>query len=104
MLENTGEKSVKSYNDEVFSDLSTGCPLLVGEMVPRNGGVGKALFLCVADDPFDKAPKTRILRFKAPGREVSVKVGDSYLPMRRDADGWYECVVSSCQGILIEAK
>ncbi|MBR5175711.1 MAG: hypothetical protein IKW89_07240 [Bacteroidales bacterium] len=104
MLENIGEKSVQSYNDEVFSDLSTGCPLLVGEMVPRNGGVGKALFLCVADDPFDKAPKKHSLRFKAPGKEVSVKCGGEYLPMRRDADGWYECVVSSCQGILIEAK
>ena len=63
------------------------------------------MFFCVfvADDPFDKAPKTHLLRFKAPGREVSVKCGNSYLPMRRDAEGWYECVVSSCQGLLIEA-
>ena len=104
MLDGTGEKSLKAYNDEVFSDLSAGCPLLVGEMVARDGGKDKALFVCVADDPFDKALKMRNLRFKAPGREVSVKSGDSYLPMRRDADGWYECAVSSCQGILIEAK
>ena len=104
MLKDTGEKSVKSYNDEVFSELSAGCPLLVGEMVPRDGSEAKALFLCVADDPFDKAPKARKLRFKAPGREISVRVGDSYLPMRRDAEGWYECEVYSCQGILIEAK
>ena len=102
MLEGTGEKSLKVYSDEVFSDLSAGCPLVVGEMVAREGE-GKALFVCVADDPFDKAPKTRTLRFKAPGKEVSVKGGEGYIPMKRDAQGWYECQVSSCQGILIEA-
>ena len=73
-------------------------------MTARNCGKARALFVCVADDPFDKAPKKHTLRFKVPGREVSVKSGDGYLPMRRDAEGWYECTVSSCQGILIEAK
>ena len=103
MLDGTGEESSPVYKDEVFTDLSAGCPLIVGEMTAKDGGEGKALFVCVADDPFDKAPKTHKLRFKAPGREVSVRCGDSYLPMRRDAEGWYECVVSSCQGLLIEA-
>lgn len=103
MLDGTGEKSLSVYKDEVFTDLSAGCPLVIGEMTAKDGGDGKALFVCVADDPFDKAQKTHKLRFKAPGREVSVKCGDSYLPMRRDAECWYECVISSCQGLLIEA-
>ena len=103
-LEGTGEKSINEYSDEVFTNLAAGCPLLVGEMTARDGSLAKALFVCVADDPFDKAPKKHLLRFKAPGREVSVKSGDGYLPMRRDSEGWYECTVSSCQGVLIEAK
>lgn len=102
--EDTGEKSVGKYDDGVFSDLSAGCPLVVGGMEARNGSPDRALFVCVADDPFDKAPKKHTLRFKAPGREITVRGGDGYLPMRRDAEGWYECTVSSCQGILIEAK
>ena len=103
MIQGTGEKSLKAYGDGVFSDLSAGCPLLVGEMAARDGSEAKALFVCVADDPFDKAHKSYTLRFKAPGKEVSVLGGEGYLPMRRDAEGWYFCTVSSCQGILIEA-
>ena len=59
MLEGTGEKSVKVYSDNVFQDLSACCPLVVGKMVPRDGRAAEALFICVADDPFDKAPKTK---------------------------------------------
>ena len=103
-LAGTGEKSLDEYSDGVFSNLSAGCPILVGEMAARDGGSGRALFICVADDPFDKAPRKHTLRFKAPGRDVSVRGGDGYLPMRRDSEGWYECTVSSCQGVLIEAK
>ena len=104
MLEGSGEKSVKEYGDEIFSSLSAGCPLIVGEMEPRDGGSAKALFVCIADDPFDKAPRKHTLRFKAPGREISVKGGDGYLPLRRDAEGWCECTVASNQGVLIEAS
>ena len=66
-------------------------------------GVESGLVICVADDPFDKAPKQYKLRFKAPGKEVSVLGGDGYLPMSRNAEGWIECVISSNQGLLIEA-
>ena len=104
MLEETSESSLKEYGDEVFSNLSAGCPLVVGKMVAKDGSAAKALFICVADDPFDKAPKKHLLRFKAPGKEVTVRSGDGCIPMRRDAEGWYEIPVSSCQGILIEAN
>ena len=104
MLEETSESSLKEYSDEVFSNLSAECPLVVGKMVSKDGSDAKALFICVADDPFDKAPKKHLLRFKAPGKEVTVRNGDGYIPMRRDAEGWYEIPVSSCQGILIEAN
>ncbi len=102
-LKECGEKNVKVYEDKIFSDLSAGCPLLVGSMKALDGSEGKALFVCVADDPFDNGPKKHTLRFRAPGREVSVLGPNGYLPMKRDAKGWYECVVSSNQGILIEA-
>jgi hypothetical protein len=103
MLEGTSEKSLKAYEDEVFSSLSAGCPLVVGEMAARDGSADKALFICVADDPFDKAPKTYTLRFRATGRDISILGGDGYVPMKRGADGWVECTVRSCQGLLIEA-
>ena len=103
MLEGTSEKSLKAYEDEVFSSLSAGCPLVVGEMAARDGSADEALFVLVADDPFDKAPKTYTLRFRAPGREISILGGDGYVPMKRGADGWVECTVRSNQGLLIEA-
>jgi len=104
-LDDTGEKAIQKYSDDVFSDLSASgnCPLIVGKMTARDGSSDKALFICVADDPFDEAPARHTLRFRADGKEVSVLGGEGYLPMRRDAEGWYECVVNSCQGVLIEA-
>jgi len=104
MLEGTSETSLKAYEDDVFECLCAGCPLVVGKMAARDGSADEALFICVADDPFDKAPKKYTLRFKAPGRAVSVLGGDGYLPMKRDAEGWCECTVSSNQGLLIEAE
>jgi hypothetical protein len=72
-------------------------------MAARDGSADEALFVLVADDPFDKAPKTYTLRFRAPGREISILGGDGYVPMKRGADGWVECTVRSNQGLLIEA-
>ena len=103
MIEGTGEKSLREYSDDVFSGLSAGCPLLVGEMVSRDGKGGKALFVCVADDPFDKAHKEYTLRFKASGSEVSVLGPDGYIPLERTGEDSFKCTVSSCQGLLIEA-
>lgn len=104
MLEGSLEKGVKVYEDGVFSGLTAGCPIVVGKMEPCKAGKGgDALFVCIADDPTDKAPKTRTLKFKASGREVSVLGGDGYLPLERDGEGWIKCTVSSCQGVLIEA-
>ncbi|MBO6160880.1 MAG: hypothetical protein J6O01_05310 [Bacteroidales bacterium] len=103
MLKGTGVDNVKVYEDGVFAGLTAGCPLLVGQMDARDGGADKALFVFVADDPYDKGAKKHTLRFQAPGREVSILGGDGYVPMKRGADGWVECTVSSNQGLLVEA-
>ena len=99
------EKLLKEYDDGTITGLhaTDGSTLVVGEMVARDGSEGRAAFVCMADDPFGKAPATHTIRFKSDGREVTVLGGDGYLPMRRDANGWYECKVRSCQGILIES-
>ena len=105
-IEGTGEESVREYSDGTFKNLRTtdSCPILVGRMEAKDGSQDEALFICIADDPFDKAPKTHTLHFKAEGKgDISVLGGNGYLPMKRDAEGWYECTVSSCQGILIES-
>ena len=103
LLKGTGVDNVKVYEDGVFAGLTAGCPLLVGQMDARDGSADKALFVFVSDDPFDKGAKKHTLRFQAPGREVSILGGDGYVPMKRGADGWVECTVSSNQGLLIEA-
>jgi len=103
MLEGSGETSVPEYSDGLFSELSAGCPLIVGQMDARDGGKGKALFVCVADDPYDQAPASHVLRFKTRGRKVSVWGGNGPVPLKR-TKGVYECTVSSSQGVLIECR
>ena len=103
MPEGNDKKSLKTYGDDIFSDLTASCPLLVGEMTAKDGSADKALFVFVADDPSDKAPAKHTLRFKAKGREISVLGGDGYIPMKRTGEDLYECTVSSNQGVLIEA-
>ena len=85
-----------------LSDLSAGCPLLVGEMTARGGGRGKALFICVADDPYNEHPQEHTLRFKVKGRKVKAWGGDGPVEVTSTGGGFYEIPLVSNQGLLIE--
>jgi hypothetical protein len=102
MLEGSGEESIPVYSDEVFSELTAGCPILVGKMVARDGGRSRALFICLADDPYDINNQPRTLTFKSK-RRIKVTSGDGPLKVKRKCGGRYEIPVQSNQGILIEA-
>ncbi|MBQ8060756.1 MAG: hypothetical protein IJ205_02265 [Bacteroidales bacterium] len=102
----TGAESVNEYSDETFKELHTTgeCPLLVGRMEGRTRKAGNAVFVCVADDPFDKSPATYTLQFRAGKGKISAYDGNGKIPVKKNSDGVYECSVASSQGILIESS
>lgn len=101
MLEDSGLESQPELEFGRLSGLSADCPLVVGKMTARSGR-GKALFICVADDPYNENPREHTLRFKAKGRKVKALGGDGPIAANRTADGCYEIPVVSNQGLLIE--
>lgn len=103
MLEDSGMENTEVYDDGLFKELSAGCPLIVGRMVAREGKRGRALFICVTDDPYDKDTQTHTLHFKC-RRKITVTSNEGPIPVKRRCGGHYEITVASNQGILIEAR
>ena len=101
MLEDSGLESQPELEYGRLSGLSADCPLVVGKMTAKSGR-GKALFICVADDPYNENPREHTLRFKAKGRKVKALGGDGPIAANSTADGCYEIPVVSNQGLLIE--
>ena len=82
-----------------------GGPLLVGEMMPRCAdSCDRAIFVCAADDPYDKGGTSRKLLFKADGANIRV-VGQKgeVTPTRLD-DGTFEVPIASNAAVLIIAE
>ncbi len=72
-------------------------------MEARDGGRGRALFICVSDDPYDKNPQGHTLSFKC-RKKISVMNNEGPVKVKRKCGGRYEIHVASNQGILIEVK
>lgn len=102
MLEDSQLESQPELEFGRLSGLSAGCPLLVGKMTARNGGRGKALFICVADDPYNENPQEHTIRFTARGRKIKAWGGDGPIKVVRSGKGLYEIPVVSNQGVFIE--
>ena len=68
----------------------------------QRGGRSRALFVCVADDPYNENPQAHTLSFKIKGRKVKALGGDGPIEVIRTADGAFEIPVVSNQGLLIE--
>ena len=100
--EECGLESIDSLDYGRLSGLTAGCPLVVGKMARRGGGRGRALFVCVADDPYNENPQARTLSFKAKGRKVKAMGGDGPIEVIRTGEGTFEIPVVSNQGVLIE--
>jgi hypothetical protein len=101
MLDGSGLENQPELEFGRLTGLSAGCPLVVGKMTARSGR-GKALFICVADDPYSENPQKHTLRFCAKGRRVKALDGDGPIEVSRTADGCYEIPVVSNQALLLE--
>lgn len=101
MLDGSGLESQPELEFGRLTGLSAGCPLVVGKMAARKGR-GKALFICVADDPYNENPQKHTLRFCAKGRKVKALGGNGPIAVSRTADGCYEIPVVSNQALLLE--
>ena len=82
-----------------------GGKLLVGEMAARKEGDGDAVLICAADDPYDKAPKKRTIRFRVKdGCEVRAVGGQGPFPLAKAEDGTLSFEMSSSAGVLLVAS
>jgi hypothetical protein len=100
-------RSVASLNSGVFYDLKAenGTPLVVGEMVSRNGDGSVALMVMAADRPYGDAREIATVRFDVEeGRTLNAYSGDGKVLLTRREDGSYAFSIASNQGVLIIAK
>ncbi|MBO4557960.1 MAG: hypothetical protein J5693_05080 [Bacteroidales bacterium] len=102
MLDDSGIESQSAVDFGPLSGLSAGCPLVAGKMAGRNGSRSKALFICVADDPYDEHPESHTIRFAAKGCKVKAWSGNGPIEVKRCGEGLCEMPVVSNQGVLLE--
>lgn len=75
--------------------------LLVGEMISRAGGGGRALMICAADDPLDEHPGSIVLRFTSTYDWVHAVKGGGPALLFQDDDGVYSLEMRSCSGVML---
>lgn len=103
-LKEVSQTSYAALNNGVFTDVCSEdtSPLVIGSMVSRSGNGSSALFICSADDPYDKAPKEHVVRFKAGNRVVKAYSGSGEIHVKPE-NGYYTIPITSNAGIIIEA-
>jgi len=104
-LKNVNQKSVRGFNGGAFSGVSAvgDQPLVVGHMVARDGGRGEALFVCLADDPYDEDTKTQTVVFRTDGRKAKATGGKGNVKLKWNRKGgFYTMKMKSNEGVLIE--
>ena len=79
-----------------------GLPLVAGEMVARDGGPARALFVFAADDPYDEKPRARHVRFRSAGN-VSALGPDGPVAITRAADGMCTFEIQSSHVVMLIA-
>ncbi len=104
-LKGVRQVSESQFDGGVFKGvaLTDGCPMVVGHMLSRSGNNHSALFICPADDPYDKKPQSHELRFKVQGRKIAVTGVNGKVTPAKLEDGWYTIPVKSSSALLIEA-
>lgn len=106
-LENSKLTSIDAFANDVFGGVREldGHPLLIGEMVSRQGDGSKAMMICAADDPFDRGGRINRVVFEVPkGKTVRVYGGNGQIILQRQADGSFAFDLPSCHGALITAE
>lgn len=79
-----------------------GMPLVIGEMTGRTKENSHALFVCAADDPYSKDPKTTKVTFTCRERNVNAFGGEGKIAVEKNGDV-YSVEIKSNQGIIITA-
>ena len=77
-------------------------PLVVGHMVKRDGSRGEALFICLADDPYDEDTKTQTIVFRTNGKKVKAIGNKGNVKLKWNKKGFYTMKMKSNDGVLIE--
>ena len=94
--------NVATFSNEVCTDLRTadGSKLVVGDMVARDGGEGRALYVFAADDMPDVKRQFRTVRFRT-SQTMRVADGQGELPVSRALDGSLSFRLRDCHGALV---
>jgi hypothetical protein len=101
------DKSVENVSFPPFSEIRTedGGPLLVGKMMPRCAdSCARAVFVCAADDPYDKGGKNRKLLFKTGGAKIRVVGRNQDMEPVIHDDGIAEVPIVSNEAVLMIAE
>jgi len=96
-----------SFTNACFSTVreESGKPLLVGDMVSRQGDDARALFLCAAADPLGThAEDSRLVFGVAEGWRVSAYGGDGPISLTPSEDGLYRVTIPDGDGLLLVAE
>ena len=101
----TDAKPIEALDDGFVRNLraADGDRLVVGGMAPRmNGCSERAYFVLAADDPYDEAPKRRMVSFAlAEGFKARVVGGEGDVPLGTDSSGSRTFGLASSSGALI---
>ncbi len=104
-MTNVQQKSVDTLSTGVFQSVhAEGKPLLVGEMVSRTNDGSFALWLCAADDPYDRENHAYTVHISVQeGIQLIAYTGHGKLPIARAEDGTYTLTMHSNEGVLLIA-
>ncbi len=101
-VENTfilGKENPSQVVDSFTIESVSGGKLLVGALQKREGA-GKGLFLCTADDPYDRNNRETEIVITSQ-KELKVHSGEGEIPLRRRASGDYVVTMVSNQALII---
>lgn len=100
-----GYVSPEAFSCGYFKNVQAGGnPIAVGEMVSRTDPGERALMICAAGDPQDKAPECVEITFESLNRNVQAFGGCGKLPLIKSADGTYSVTAETGSGVLITSR
>ena len=105
-LRRVGQSAVPFSNGVAFRDVKAtdGAPIAVGQMVARDGGNARAIYVVACDDPHDRGEKSHVVSFRADGWSVRALDGEGKVEVVQNADGTLAVPVKSSHGVLVVAK
>jgi len=105
-LRGVGQSAVPFSNGVAIRGVraTDGAPIAVGQMVARDGGNARAVYVVACDDPHDRGEKVHSVSFRADGWEVRALDGDGAVDVVQNEDGTMCVPLKSSHGVLLVAK